>query len=156
MNSTVSRIIVSASSLAPIIDNAVKTKLNFLVWAEQDFELYDGMIESVEKAGFHVVAIRNSSDINYELFNIEHSIKSAKQSGQKVAVFFNDIHRYEPVYLRFIMQALCDKVIGEATLDADDVICATSAQTSNPVERHVPSNMMIPILNRFCNFRFKG
>lgn len=157
MNSTVNRNIISESTLAPVVERAISAQLNFLVWVEKDVEIYQAMIKCVENSGFHVVRILDSAYIENSIKSIEDPISLAKQAGKKVAVFFNDIHRYAPEHQRFLMNALSDHTIGNTKLEDGDIIFGTATAILNTfgsyVERH---SIATPILNRFCNFEFKA
>lgn len=157
MNSTVNRNIISESTLAPVVERAISTQLNFLIWVEKDVEIYQAMIKCVENSGFHVVRILDSTYIENSIKSIEDPISLAKQSGKKVAVFFNEIHRYAPEYQRFLMKALSDHTIGDTKLEDSDIIFGTATAILNTFGSHVERHSIaMPILNRFCNFEFKA
>lgn len=157
MNSTVNRNIISENTLSPVIARAISAQFNFLVWVEKDVEIYQAMIKCVEDAGFHVVSVLDGGYIDTRIKSIEDPISLAKQSGKKVAVFFNEIHRYDSKDQRFLMKALTDNTIGDTKLDDGDIIFCTATAILNTfgsyVERH---SIALPILNRLCHFEFKA
>lgn len=153
MNSTISKTLVSSAQIDPLVTSGLKAHLNFMIWVEKDFDVYNGVIESIEQSSFHVVAIRSSLNIKYDLAHVQQSISSAKASDKNVALFFNEIHLYEPEHLRFLMETICNKNIGGVQLGQQDVILATATAILDSrgcdVLRH---SIPLPILNRMCHF----
>lgn len=136
--------------------SAISTKFNFLIWVEKDVEVYHAMIKCVEASGFHVICILDNGYIEYSIKSIEDSISLAKQSGKKVAVFFNDINSYTPENQHFLMKTLSDNTLGNVPLEDGDIIFGTATAILNTFGSYVErDSIATPILNRFCNFTFQ-
>jgi len=177
MNTQVERSIVSAQTLTPILKPLIATKLNFLVWSKQNVEIYDGMIEAVSKAGFHVIALENVADIArkireaqrnalindepIELIDDElvNEVLTAKAAGKKVAVMFHEVERFSEEALRFLAFSLTDNRIAHVNLDKNDLIFATGKLNDNGKpdfpENVYRSSRFDMVSARFMNYRYE-
>ncbi len=178
MNTSIQRSIISAKTIAPVVDLLLRSKLNFLVWSKQHVEIYDGMIESVSKAGFHVVVLKNVEVIyrkvceaqrkslidEQSLESIEddlvNEIQSAKSAGKQVAIMFHEVERFSDEALRFVVHSISDKRIAHVNLDKDDLIFATGNMNDKgdpdfPEElkhKNIPFDI---VSSRFMNYRYE-
>jgi len=178
MNTVTQRSIISAEKLAPVVDVLLRSKLNFLVWSKQRVEIYDGMIEAVTKAGFHVVVLKNVEEISRKIREAQreslindkpvklieddsiNEILSAKAAGKNVAIMFHEVERFSDDALRFVVHSATDKCIAHVNLDKADLIFGTGNMNDkgNP---DIPEELKyknIPfeiVSDRFMNYRYE-
>lgn len=174
MNTEIKRSIISAQTLAPIVAGLLKSELNFLVWSKQYVEMYDGMVEAVTQAGFHVVAIKNMESIHYCHINnspvrminnsameqVANDIKVAKSAGKRVAVMFTDVECFSPRDCHFLVMALSDNIVANVALNEQDVIFAIGNMNDKGKPDFPDSlkynNTSFDILsNRFLNYIYE-
>lgn len=174
MNTEIQRSIVSAQTLEPVVEVLLKSKLNFLVWSKQHVEMYDGMIQAVTQAGFHVVVINNMETVYFCHINnspvrmiddsvmeqIANDIKVAKSTGKRVAVMFKDVECFSGQDCRLLAMSLSDNIVAGVSLDEHDLIFAIGnvndkGKPDFPEALKYNNISFYAVSNRFMNYQYE-
>lgn len=160
------RTIVKAQEITPIVEKLVEANVPFAMWSNKDVEMYDALIESLQKTGFYVVVLKDIESIA-KCFNVSnpfvtivdddlHNLSLTKATGRKVAVVINNVERLTEHALRFVYRVVDSRIVTNIHLDKEDVIVSIGKlNDAGRVESTSYSNHFYAVNSRFQNYVYE-